>query len=595
MLGHYRIAQRYFFLLLASIGIGSVTLGSANAQTLPASVPDELLVGVRRGVAHSRARTAYLTTGATLIKEIPQIGVHRLRVDPSNIDAIERTLKSRRDFAFVERNRAFRPTRIPNDPLYPLQWHLQQIQGPAAWDLVPSGAGAVIAILDSGVDATHPDLAGKLVPGFNTFDDDTNTADVYGHGTRVAGAAAASGNNGTGLASVAWDSPIMPIRVTDTDGFAYTSTLVEGLVWAADNGASVMNMSFAAVAGSPALRAAAEYAMQQGAVVVASAGNCGCFDPTADTPYLISVGATDRNDELASFSSRGDYVDLAAPGVSIYTTRSGGSYGFASGTSFSSPVVAGVVALMFSLNPDLTPLDVSAVLESTADDLGAAGYDTSFGHGRVNAYQALLAVLGSPPDPPEDLPPTVTILTPEDGEMVSGTVAVDVSAADDIGVSAVELYLDGDAIATDTTAPFSFSWNSTLDSDGAHVLEAVAYDTAGNTGTSPALEVQVDNSDTGTEDHTAPIVVIKSPKDGRKFYRAVRVRVLVKDNVQVERIEVYFDGQLIGSESCDSDSCKVRVVRKTKDAAKGEHSIIALAYDSSGNIGSAAVSVTKRK
>ena len=283
------------------------------------------------------------------------------------------------------------------------------------------------------------------------------------------------------------------------------------------------------------------------------------------------------------------------PASHINTTNLGGNYTFASGTSFSSPVVAGVVALMFSLNPDLTPADVIAMLESTADDLGAAGYDTSFGHGRVNAYQALLAVAGSLPDPPEDLPPSVSILTPEDGEMVSGTVGVDVSATDDIGVSAVELYLDGDAIAIDTSAPFSFSWSSTLDNDGEHVLEAVAYDTAGNTGTSPALAVLVDNSSPGTGDHTAPVVEIKAPKDGRRIYRAARIRVLVKDNVQVERIEVYFDGQLIGTGSCDSDSCKVRVVRKTKDAAKGEHFIIALAYDSSGNIGSAAVSVTKRK
>ncbi len=590
-----QVPSRFVVRVVFPLLLSAITSSAALVQASPSWVPDEILVGVRPSVGRSQARAAYQAAGASLIKEIPQIGVHRLRVDPANIESVEQALKARRDFAFVERNRAFAPTRVPNDPLYGSQWHLRQIEAPAAWDLVLSSAGVVIAILDSGVDATHPDLAGQLVPGFNTYDGDTNTDDVYGHGTRVAGAAAARGNNGVGVASVAWDSPIMPIRVTDPEGYAYTSTLVDGLIWAADNGASVMNMSFGSVVGSPAIRAAAQYAMEQGALVVAASGNCGCLDPTADTPYLVSVGATDLSDALASFSSRGDYVDLSAPGVSIYTTRSGGSYGFGSGTSFSSPLVAGVAALMFSVNPNLTPFEVRDLLESTADDLGAAGYDTSFGHGRLNAHRALLAVAGSVPDPPEDLPPTVTILTPEDGDMVSGTVAVDVSASDDIGVSAVELYLDGDVIATDTSTPFSFSWSSTLDRDGAHVLEAVAYDTAGNTGTSPAVAVLVDNSGPGTEDHSAPIVQIKSPRDGRRLFRTARVRVSAMDNVQVERIEVYFDGQLMGTRSCDSDSCRVRVVWSARDAAKGEHVIVALAYDPSGNIGSAAVSVTKRK
>jgi thermitase len=311
--------------LLSSFLLLSAT--PALAQGPPSWVADEILVGIRPGVDRSQARAAYRAAGASLIKEIPQIGVHRLRVAPAALEAVERTLRARGDFAFVERNRRFPPIQVPNDPLYGSQWHLPKIGAAQAWDLVPTTPGAVIAILDSGVDPTHEDLVGKLVPGFNTYDDDTNTADVFGHGTKVAGAAGAKGNNGLGVASVAWESPIMPIRVTDTAGYGYSSTLSEGLVYAVDNGAAVMNMSFGGVAGSAAIRAAAQYAMEHGGLVVAASGNCGCLDSTADTPYLLSVSATDYNDDLASFSSRGNYVDLAAPGVSIYTTRWGGSYG----------------------------------------------------------------------------------------------------------------------------------------------------------------------------------------------------------------------------------------------------------------------------
>lgn len=171
----------------------------------------------------------------------------------------------------------------------------------------------------------------------------------------MAGAAAAISNNGVGVASVAWQNPLMPIRVTDTQGFAYDSLIASGLVWAVDHGAKVMNLSFGGVAGSLTITSAANYVKSRGGLLIAAAGNCGCFDSTPANSSMISVSATDSFDNLAWFSSQGPYVDVAAPGVSMYTTTAGAGYGAPSGTSFVSPLAAGVVALIWSVNPSLTP------------------------------------------------------------------------------------------------------------------------------------------------------------------------------------------------------------------------------------------------
>ncbi|HUE38705.1 MAG TPA: S8 family serine peptidase, partial [Candidatus Binatia bacterium] len=244
-----------------------------------------------------------------------------------------------------------------NDTNYWKEWHLQKINAPSAWDVSTGDAGVVIAILDSGIDSTHPDLAAKIVAGYNAYDNNSDTSDVGGHGTMVAGSAGAISNNGIGVASVAWQNPLMPIRVTDTQGNGYASTIAKGLTWAADHGARVMNISFSGIAASSTITSAAQYVVGKGGIVVAASGNCGCADPTPENAYIISVSATNTDDTLASFSSTGSYVDVAAPGVSIQTTVQGGGYSSVSGTSFASPITAGVLALMMSVNPALGPSD----------------------------------------------------------------------------------------------------------------------------------------------------------------------------------------------------------------------------------------------
>ena len=256
------------------------------------------------------------------------------------------------------------------------------------------------------------------------------------------------------MASVAWHSRIMPIRFTDATGFAYASTIVNGLTWAADHGAKVMNISIGGVAGSSAIASAAQYVRSRGGVVVASAGNCGCFDATPPNPYIISVSATDQTDSVTSWSSRGNYVDIAAPGYYIYTTARGGGYQYTIGTSFSSPIVAGVVALMMAVNPSLSPADLENLLKAKADDKSTTGWDPAFGYGRVNAYRAVAAAAGAAapaPAPTADTtPPVVAISGPANGATVAGTITVAAVASDNVGVARVEFYLDGTLFTTAT-------------------------------------------------------------------------------------------------------------------------------------------------
>jgi len=318
------------------------------------------------------------------------------------------------------------------------------------------------------------------------YNNNSDTTDVVGHGTGVAGVAAASSNNGIGIASVAWGCRIMPIRISDLSGYASYSAMASGLTWAADHGARVANISYN-VSGSSTVSSAAKYFQSKGGVVAAAAGNEGAFVKNPDDPYILRVGATDSTDTLYSWSNTGNNIDLVAPGNASVTTR-GGGYGGGGGTSFSAPMVAGAAALLFSANPVLSPASVQNVLEQSADDLGTAGWDSMYGFGRLNLEQALNKVLvgGGSVD---ITPPEVSITSPGNGNSVSGTVNVSNNASDNVGVVKVMLFVDGAPYGSVTTAPFTIKWNTRKASIGAHVIQAKAYDAAANVGVSTSVTV----------------------------------------------------------------------------------------------------------
>lgn len=316
------------------------------------------------------------------------------------------------------------------------QWDLTKIQTPTAWQ-ASTGAGVTVAVIDSGVDAAHPDLAGQVLPGVDLVAGTTGAGtDPNGHGTHVAGTIAAATGNGVGIAGVAPDARILPVRVLGADGSGTMSAVANGITWAADHGAQVINMSLGSPSQVTAVTNAIAYARSKGVVVVASAGNSRSSGsptnyPAAD-PGVIAVASTDSADRYSSFSNQGAYVDVAAPGSSILSTlpESMGGYAYYSGTSMASPHVAAVAALLKAYTSGLSPDQIQQAMEKSAVDLGTAGKDVDYGYGRIDAVAALAAVTpatSSPSATPSTAPasqaPTTTPPTSPPATVTPGPTA----------------------------------------------------------------------------------------------------------------------------------------------------------------------------
>ena len=293
---------------------------------------------------------------------------------------------------FAEPNYIRQSLRSPNDPNLREQWGLHNIQAPEAWDLT-TGKGIIIAVVDTGVSKTHEDLNGQVLKGYNALQNDDKTDDDSGHGTAVAGLIAAKTNNGKGIAGICWGCAILPIKVLNSSGSGDDASVARGIRWAADHGARIINLSLGGQQNSRTLHEAIDYAFRQGAMLVAASGNDrengNPINYPAAFDHVVAAGSTGNLDTLTGFSSTGDYVDLAAPGVGLWTTIPGNGYGPPNGTSFSSPYVAGVAGLVLTLRPDLSSTDVECILEASADDKGAPGKDAEYGWGRLNAFKAV--------------------------------------------------------------------------------------------------------------------------------------------------------------------------------------------------------------
>jgi subtilisin family serine protease len=331
---------------------------------------------------------------AVVRKHWTGIAVSVLEVPEESSQAILESLQRTGLFDYVERDQyAHTAAEIPNDPGFVSQWHLAKIQSSQAWSVTTGSSSVVVAVIDTGVYGTHPDLASNLTPGWNFVKSNSDTSDLLGHGTAVAGVIAATSNNGIGVAGVSWHSRIMPLAVVNENDLAAYSDIAGAIQYAADRGVRVINISIGGALPSTTLQSAVDYAWNKGALIFASAMNNGTSDPSypAACNHVMAVSATDNNDHLASFSSYGNWIAISAPGASILTTVNGGGYAYWFGTSFSSPIVAGVAALSLAVNPALTNAELVTILEKTADDIGPPGYGSSFGWGRVNAFNAVSA------------------------------------------------------------------------------------------------------------------------------------------------------------------------------------------------------------
>ena len=382
--------------------------------------PGVVLVGLRDGLPFPQRQIA-----AKVIAKVSDLSVCALRVPVGQELVTVERLRRDPGVAFAELDYALRATEVitPNDPGWSQQWALAKIGALQAWGVTTGSPEVLIAVLDSGLQLSHEDLAGKVwtnadeIPG-NGVDDDANgkvddvhgwrfyhrwdgsgfipaeDADVedgYGHGTHVAGIAAAASNNGLGIAGVSWGARVMPVKVLDNTGNGWYLDVAAGIIYAADNGARIINLSVGGAPASATLCAAAEYAHRKGCLLVAAAGNTGGqVEYPAACAHVLAVAATDPVDERASFSNLGPEVDLAAPGVDIYSAwvRWGG-YTSLSGTSMAAPHVSGVAALIWSRWPALSNDALTTQITRTVTDLGSPGWDEATGWGRLDAGRAL--------------------------------------------------------------------------------------------------------------------------------------------------------------------------------------------------------------
>jgi hypothetical protein len=297
-----------------------------------------------------------------------------------------------------------------DDPLSANQYSLDRMMVRDAWSL-EIGGDNLIAVLDTGVEFGHPDLAGRLVTGYDFVNNDADANDDNGHGTWVTGIIVANVDNGIGGAGISWSDKVLPVKIMNSAGTGTTSDLIDGIRYAADRGAKVINMSVGGFPYSPATLDAVNYAWDSGAILVGAAGNNAREEVFYPGAYgnVIGVTATQVDDEFSYWSSYGAADDVSAPGASVFTTNcyvckpaEGGPYTYISGTSFATPNVAGVFALMRARYPTWTNREVVVRMLATVDDLGAPGYDVRYGYGRVNAYRALGGAVGGPAASPGD-------------------------------------------------------------------------------------------------------------------------------------------------------------------------------------------------
>ena len=426
-----RIAQ-----LLGVLALLLMAVPLAQAQPVlsqnPAFVPDQLLITLQPGYVlqangtlfkgNQQLQANFSLNGALNQAELlsPRSTTYLLHLKPGTpLASTMAALQKQPGIRSVERNAVMRMMAVPNDPIYQRQWGLPKIGAEQAWDIT-TGSEIVIAIIDTGVSPSHPDLAGRVLPGFNSFNDSRNANDDEGHGTAMAGIAAAAGNNGQGVAGMCWSCRILPIKVLNSDGAGSADTVIKGMYWAADNGAQIISMSLGGEDWSQAQLDAVNYIHSKGIPMFASSGNSGAdgnpiIYPAA-FPHVIAVGATAPNDSVAGFSSYGDYLDVAAPGVGIWTTvwfDGQDTYGAGNGTSPACPFVAGLAALAKTVWPELTADQLEQLITGSAVDVMDGGKDPYTGWGRIDALKTLqnaqaryLPTPGGdqPAPPPPDIP-----------------------------------------------------------------------------------------------------------------------------------------------------------------------------------------------
>jgi subtilisin family serine protease len=370
---------------------------SMNVEAKPQQaryVPGEVIIGLK-DASIEEFRPFISGLGATVKREI--LGLHAVvvKVTPGTEESLMQSMRGRPEVAFVERNGIYNAAFIPNDTNWPLQWNMPMIKANASWDTYRGSTEVVIAIIDTGIDYNHPDLAANYKSGgYDWVNNDPNPMDDNSHGTHCAGIAAAVLNNALGVAGVA-QVKVWTEKVLDNTGSGSWDDAASGVIHATDKGVNVISMSMGGYSYSNLLDNACTYAWNRGVVLVAAAGN---DQRSLDTyPFypasfstVIAVSATKSTDIFdTDYSNYGSKIEVSAPGTSIYSTVPNATYGYKTGTSMACPHVAGLVALIWSYKPQLTNGQVRSALQTSVDDKGAVGKDIYYGYGRINCAKII--------------------------------------------------------------------------------------------------------------------------------------------------------------------------------------------------------------
>lgn len=368
------------------------------------AVPGQFLVQFQPGLAAEKRAAIAAENGAKVLDRIDALDVEVMefpalsaKANPKAVEATLNALKKNPNVIYVEPNYIYTVNYTPNDPGRSQQWAWDRIDAYEAWDVTRGSSSTIIAVVDTGVQRNHPDLDAKIVAGYDFVSNDTAPDDGNGHGTHVAGTAAAETNNSTGGAGTCPECKIMPVRVLNNQGSGTLDNVAKGIIWAADNGADVINLSLGG-GGSTTLQNAVNYAWNKGVFLACAAGNENTSQASYPAYYsnCFAVASTTSSDARSSFSNYGTWVEVAAPGSSIYSTWINSSYNTINGTSMATPHVAGLAGLLASQG--LSNTQIWNRIMDTADDISGTG--TYWTGGRINAYRAVSGDTNPPPEPP---------------------------------------------------------------------------------------------------------------------------------------------------------------------------------------------------
>ena len=462
-------------------------------------VPGQIIVGLKNDPAG--VESDIKSKGGKILEENDKLNALLVKVPNKAEDAFLEAIKNNPNVTFAVKNHVVKKTAFtPNDPYWTYQWDMKIIKAHEAWSTQLGSTDVIVAVVDTGVDYNHSDLAGRVILGPDYAYGDNDPMDGDGHGTHVAGTVGATTNNGVGVAGLA-QVKILAIKVLNDFGSGSDWSVSLGITYA-ENNADIINLSLGCgcTAGDlPLTKAALDSAYSKDVLIVAAAGNSGSSGPhyPSDDPNVISVSATTKDDTLASYSNRGNSIELSAPGgdtqggsyweTYVLSTYKGNSYAFSVGTSMASPHVAGVAALVLSQNPNLSNVELRTHLQNTADDLGSTGLDPLYGYGRVNAQTAVTTILSPPPMP--NNPPTADANGPYSGTE-DLAIAFDGSGSSDP---------DGDAL--------TYSWDFGDSSTGTGVTPSHTY------GWGDTFTVTLTISDGSDSDSTTSTVTVTEVND----------------------------------------------------------------------------------